>query len=355
MKLRLSDVMLRLQGRKILDGVSLDVPPGRLLAVLGGAGSGKSALLHLLADGGALDAGSVLWRDAPLHRVAAHRRGFGVVAQCPALFPNMSLAENVAYPLRLRRMAARDRTAQVEAALESVLLENAGRLPRQAGPADCQRAALARATVFGPRLLLLDEPLGHQPAEARPALLAALRRLQLMLGITTIMATRVAADAMALADQLAVLQQGRIEQVGAPASIYGSPVSAVAALATGEANLLPGVVHAIDEDGIARVGLACGPVVEGTAAPSLRVRARCLFFLRPEHIAVAPVRAADMGEDALDATLLEALHLGDTVRMRLLLGSGAELLVKRPLAAGMRAGQAVAVAWQPGHAGVFPE
>jgi putative spermidine/putrescine transport system ATP-binding protein len=212
--------------------------------------------------------------------------------------------------------------------------------------------------VFGPVLVVLDEPLSQQPQEARPLLLAALRRLHLVLGATTIMTTRVAADAMALADQVAVLSDGRVVQMGAPAALYDRPGSAVAALACGEANLLPGLVRAIDEDGLARVGLACGPVVEGQAAPGLRVRDACLFCLRPERVAVAPTSAAEMGEDALDAVVLEALYLGDVVRLRLLLGAGQDVLVKRPAAAGLRGlrpGEGVAVAWQPEHAWVFPE
>jgi putative spermidine/putrescine transport system ATP-binding protein len=310
--------------------------------------------MSLLTGLGRPTAGQITELGASLERTTAHRRGFGVVTQHDSLFANRSLAENIAYPLRLRGVTARDRAALVETAAESVLLTATERLPHKATAAERQRAALARATVFGPRILLLDEPLSDQPAEARPAQLAALRRLHGLSGATTVLATRVAADAMALADQIAVLHRGRIEQVAAPATLYDQPTSAVAALAVGEANLLAGTVHAIDEDGVARVGLACGPVVEGTAAAALRVRDTCLFCLRPERIALATVRAADMGEGALDATLLEVLNLGDTVRLRLLLGSGAELLIKRPLAPGLRAGQTVAIAWQTGHAQVFP-
>jgi ABC-type Fe3+/spermidine/putrescine transport system ATPase subunit len=161
---------------------------------------------------------------------------------------------------------------------------------------------------------------------------------------------------MAVADQVAVLDRGRVAQTGDPAALYEQPDSAVVALACGEANLLPGVVHGIDEDGVARVGLDCGPTVEGNAAASLRQRESCLFCLRPERIAVAPTAASDMGEDALDAVVLEALHLGDSVRLRLLLGAGQEILVKRPAAAGLRGlkpGEGVAIAWQSHHASVF--
>jgi putative spermidine/putrescine transport system ATP-binding protein len=354
----LDRIRLRAAGRDVLSDLSLSVPQGRFLAVLGGAGAGKSALVSVLAGTARADGGGMSREGRPIGRVPAHRRGFGVVAQQDALFPGLTLAENVAYPLRLRGVGRRERARLVEAALESVLLTGGRRLPGEASAAERQRAWIARATVFGPVLVVLDEPLSQQPQEARPLLLAALRRLHLVLGATTIMTTRVAADAMALADQVAVLSDGRVVQMGAPSALYDRPGSAVAALACGEANLLPGLVRAIDEDGLARVGLACGPVVEGQAAPGLRVRDACLFCLRPERVAVAPTSAAEMGEDALDAVVLEALYLGDVVRLRLLLGAGQDVLVKRPAAAGLRGlrpGEGVAVAWQPEHAWVFPE
>jgi putative spermidine/putrescine transport system ATP-binding protein len=355
--LRLDSVSYRAGEPGGLDSVSAAVATGALLAVLGPAGSGKSALINILAGLNTGYSGDTLLAGNPLRRLPTHRRGFGLVMQNDALFPHLSLAENVAYPLRLRGVPSRERTSLVETALESVLLENAGRRPHRATAAERQRAALARATVFGPRLLLLDEPLSDQPAETRPALVAAIRRLHLMLGTTTVLATRVAADALALGDEVAVLHQGRVEQQAAPQRVYDFPVSAAAALACGEANLLPGTVHEIDQDGMARVGLDCGPTVEGTAAETLRVRNRCLYCLRPERIAVVPASAADMG-DASEARVLDVLMLGDSARLRLLLGDGAALLVKRPVAAGMRgltSGAAVAVAWQPGNAWVFPK
>jgi putative spermidine/putrescine transport system ATP-binding protein len=339
-----------------LSDLSLEIPAGALLAVLGDADSGASALLSVLAGTAPARSGDMSLDGAAFGRLPPNRRGFGVVRRADALFPNLSLAENVAYPLRLRGVRGAERKRLVEAALDSVLLREATRRPHLASAAERQRAAIARATIFGPRLLLLDEPLSEQPAETRPAMLAALRRLHLLLGTTTILATRVPDEALALADQVAVLHRGRLEQFAPPATLYDQPVSAVAAAATGEINLLPGHIAAIDPDGTANIRLECGPTVAATPPAGLKLRDRCLFALRPERIAVAPMRAADMGDDALDATLLEVLHLGALIRLRLLLGSGAELVVKRPAAAGTRGlgpGQTVAVAWQAGHAAVF--
>jgi putative spermidine/putrescine transport system ATP-binding protein len=339
-----------------LTDINFDLPAGALLALIGPPGGGKSTLISVLAGTQPRHAGEILFAGAPLRRVPMHRRGFGLVQQTDALFPNLSLGENVAYPLRLRGVGRRERARLVEGALDSVMLTKPGRRPHQASAAERQRAAIARATVFGPRLLLLDEPLSAQPAEARPALVAALRRLHLMLGTTTVLATRVAADALVLADEVAVLHQGKLEQVAPPVVLYDQPASAVAAQAAGEINLLPGRVNSVDQDGVASISLACGPVVEAQAAATLLPRHSCQFALRPERIAVAPIRAADMGGDALDATIFEVLHLGEQIRLRLLVGSGAELVVKRPAAAGTRGllvGQTVAIAWQPVHAMAF--
>jgi putative spermidine/putrescine transport system ATP-binding protein len=351
--LRLANVSARAGG---LTDISLEVTAGSLLALIGPARAGKSALIGLLSGRLRRYTGDVTFAGVSLRRVAMHRRGFGLVQQDDALFAHLSLAENVAYPLRLRGVARRDRKRLVQGALDSVQLEDSGRRPHQASAAERQRASIARATVFGPRVLLLDEPLSDQPAEARPGLLACLRRLHRMLGTTTVLATRSAGDAMALADRAAVLNFGRLEQMATPATIYDAPASVAAALATGEINLLPGRVNAIDEDGVASIGLECGPAVEAQAAPGLRPRDRCAFTLRPERVAVAPIRAADMGGDALDATLIEVLHLGEQICLRLLIGTGAELVVKRPAAAGTRGltvGSTVAIAWQPSHARAF--
>jgi putative spermidine/putrescine transport system ATP-binding protein len=175
--LLLERVRLHASGRRdILSGISLDVPNGGFLSVLGAAGAGKSALMAVLAGAACGTAGKLTRAGADLAKLPAHRRGFGVVSQADALFPRLTLAQNIAYPLVLRGVGRAQRARMVEAAVESVLLEGAGRLPHLANAADRQRAWIARATVFGPDLLLLDEPLSHQPQEARALLIAALRR-----------------------------------------------------------------------------------------------------------------------------------------------------------------------------------
>ncbi len=250
-----------------MDHLRLAVRPGEFVTLLGAAAAGKSTLLDTLSGARRVAAGRLTQGGRDLHRTPTHRRGFGILAQNDALFPQLTLAQNVAYPLARRGLGRRQARALVDAALDAVGLTAASRLPRQASAAERQRACIARATVFGPQILLLDEPLSHQDPAERQHLLAALRRLHLLLGAGTIMATRVAGDAMALSDRIVVLDRGQAVQSETPAALYDRPVSALAALACGEANLLPGIVRAIDEeDGIARVGLVCGPAVEGLAA-----------------------------------------------------------------------------------------
>jgi putative spermidine/putrescine transport system ATP-binding protein len=349
------DVTRRLGGRIVLDRISLLAEPGAFVTVLGAAGSGKTALMDILAGFLRPGSGRVMFGGVDLRRLSPARRGFGVVMQRDVLFPHMSLAQNVAYPLRFRRLARAERRRMVEAALDLVQLAEPHRRPAAASAAERQRAALARATVAGPRLLLLDEPLSAQDFADRPAMAVMLRRMHRMLGATTILATRAAADALSLSDKVAVLADGRIAQEAAPDALYADPATPHIAGLTGEVTTLVGQVADMEE-GDARVRLTCGVSVEGRATPGLRVRDRCVLCLRPERVAVAAVAAAEMGESAIDATVIEALHLGDQLRLRLLIGAGAELVVKRPAAAGLRGlspGQSVAVAWQPSHALVF--
>ena len=370
-------------GPATLAGLNLTVPPGQITALLGTAGSGKTALLAILA-GFRRAHGSVCLDGRPIDRTPPHRRGFGVVQQPDTLFARLSLADNVAVPLRLRRVARAARSRLVAEALDLMGIDTAsGRLLPDAADAGLRaRVMLARALVFGPRVLLLDEPFEGHDGPARLGLIAALRRAQTLLGATTLVATRHGADALAVADRIAVLRGGIIEQTGTPAELWDRPGNACVAGLLGESNRLPGVVEAT-EDGIALVRLACGPLVEATpveappveASPvetvhpettvggtnpgrSLQRGDRCVLSVRPDRIAIAGVPAAEMGETALDATLVDVQFSGDSLRLVLLIGSGAELVVRRPAAAGLRGlaiGRSAALAWQPSHASAFHE
>jgi putative spermidine/putrescine transport system ATP-binding protein len=353
---RVSTRRQAVRARGELDGLDLDPEPGLLTAVLGPRGSGKSALIRAAAGVQAMR-GRVELDGVNLSRTAPHQRLFGVVLQPDVLFPHLRLSENVDFPLRMRRTPSDGRARLVAEALEAMQLGHlASRYPAEVSEAERQRAILARAVVASPRVLLLDEPLGAQDPAMRAWILASLRRLHLLMeGTTTLLATSSRSDALAVADRVAVLRRGVVAQYGTPEELYERPVDAFVAAQLGETNALPGRVVELADD-LARVRLDCGPMVDVRMGPGLAERAPCMVVLRPDRIAIAPVRAAEMGEGAIDATLIDTQYQGETNRLRMLIGSGAEIVVRRPSTVGLRGlsvGATVAIAWQPHQAWAF--
>jgi putative spermidine/putrescine transport system ATP-binding protein len=329
---------------------------GRITGLVGPAGSGKTALMRILAGFDRAEGGQVRLDGAPIGRLAPSRRGFGVVRQRAKLFSLLSLGENVALPLRLRRVGRRDREAMLRGALELAQLADAGHLrPHEASPSQVARALLARAAVTGPGVLLLDEIFAGVDGAFHAGLVSTVRHFHEMLGATTVVATRDLKLALPLTDSVVVLRDGAPVQIGTPLEVYERPAEAFVAMLAGECNSLSGIVQDLEDD-MALIQLACGPVVEARSGGGLAVGAACRVVIRPEHIAVAAGTAADMGEGALDATCLETQFCGESTRLRLLIGSGAELLARRASAAGLRGvapGRPVAVAWQSHHAVAF--
>jgi putative spermidine/putrescine transport system ATP-binding protein len=338
-----------------LDALTFAPVPGEVTAVLGPPGSGKSALIRAAA-GFERVRGTIEWDGKPIGGVPAHLRGFGVVLQPDILFPSMTLAANVAFPLRVRGVKQAACRRLVEEALELVQLSAVARvLPAVATPAQRQRAMLARATVFGPRLLLLDEPFDAQPPAERSAIIASLRRIHALLGTTTLLATASGSDAMAAADRVAILRAGAVAQYGTADEVFDRPRNDFVAGLLGETNQLPGRVEEIDDD-VAIVRLDCGPTIEALPGPTLQPGDACRLTIRADRIAIASASAAEMGGHAIDATLIEAKFEGESYRLRLLIGTGAEIIVRRPAAAGLRGlhvGASASLAWQPHHAGAF--
>ena len=340
-------------GVQTLRAVSLDVAHGEFLTLLGPAGAGKTSLLRLLAGERRKAAGGILCEGEDLDRRPADRRGFALVAAEDALLRRLDVRDNLALAPALRRMPVAARRHAVDRVLDLLRLgEVATHVPAGLSAADRFRIRLGRALLGEPRLLLLDDPLhGLDPGEREDALVD-LRRVHDWSGVTTLLATREPAAALSLSHRVAVLRQGRLEQVAAPAALYEDPASGFVARCTGDINLLPGTLGAVEDD-LAPVRLDCGLAVEARPAEGLREGDRVVVCVRPERIAHAPVSAAELGGNALPATLIDMAYRGDHVRLRLLIGSGVELLVKRPAAAGLAGlapGRSGAVAWQPHHA-----
>ena len=336
--------------------LDLDVRRGELLCLLGPSGSGKTTTLMMLAGFEQPTRGRILLEGRDVVRLPAHRRNLGVVFQSYALFPHMSVAENVAFPLEVRGVRRAERDARARRALDTVRLGTFGdRRPGQLSGGQQQRVALARALVFEPPMVLLDEPLGALDKSLREEMQFEIRRLHRELGVTMMYVTHDQSEALTLSDRVAVFRAGRIRQVAPPRQLYERPADGFVAGFVGENNRLPGLVLAADGEEC-RVRLDCGPTVAARTGPGIERGGRCAVAVRPERIAVAPVAAAELGADALPARLLEAIFQGDHVRLRLALGE-AEVVSKRPAGGGAlpEPGGPAALAWDPAHAIAFPE
>ncbi|WP_321948387.1 ABC transporter ATP-binding protein [Paraburkholderia sp. J10-1] len=251
--LSLQAVTKRFHNAFAVDHVDLNVPDGKLVCFLGPSGCGKTTLLRIIAGLETPTSGSVTFAGRDLTHVPANRRDFGMVFQSLALFPHMTVAENVAYPLRLRGVDKSAQAKRVAELLELIQLPHMVNRPvTQLSGGQRQRVAIARAIASSPKLLLLDEPLSALDAKLREAMQVEIRLLQQRLGITTIMVTHDQREAMTMADEIVVMQKGRIAQVGRPLDIYRDPVNEFVADFIGLGNILP--VTREGDDGIALPG-----------------------------------------------------------------------------------------------------
>src|SRR5450432_864639 len=264
----LRDLTIRYGAQTAVEGVSLAVEPGELFLLLGPSGCGKTTLLRAVAGFVEAGAGSIHFGAEDVTRLPAHARNAGMVFQSFALWPHLSVFENVAFGLRERRVSKGEIAARVEAALESTRLPGHGaRRVDELSGGEQQRVALARALVVRPRCLLLDGPLSNLDARLRHSMRDEIRRICKEFGLTAIYVTHDQKEALAIADRIAVMERGRILQVGAPGEVYRRPRSRAVAAFIGETNLLIGRVEAVSPTEI-RVGSAVGTLVAARAAPT---------------------------------------------------------------------------------------
>jgi putative spermidine/putrescine transport system ATP-binding protein len=270
-----------------LDGVSLEVERGELLALLGPSGSGKSTLLMSIAGFVVLDEGEIVVDGVPISNLPPFKRNFGVVFQQYALFPHMTVEQNVGYPLIVRGITGSSRRSAVGRALDRVQLSHLqARYPDQLSGGQQQRVALARALVFEPTLLLMDEPLGALDRKLRLEMQREIRAIQQDLKITTLYVTHDQDEAMCLADRIAVINGGHIEQIAKPLEMYDHPASAFVANFIGEANLFGGRV-ADTRDGDATIATSLGCQIE-MDRNALRKGETVTVLERPEQVALSP-------------------------------------------------------------------
>ncbi len=335
--------------------LNLGVDAGEFLTLLGPSGSGKTTTLMLLAGFEAPSAGRILLDGQPIEALPPHQRNMGVVFQSYSLFPHLTVAQNVAFPLSVRKVPSAETAQRVQTALAKVRLEALGeRKPHQLSGGQQQRVALARALVFEPRVVLMDEPLSALDKKLREEMQLEIRRLHRELGVTMVFVTHDQAEAMTLSDRVAVFNQGRIEQLDSPQALYDRPANPFVAGFLGDNNSLAGSVS-LDGD-VASLVVANGRW-RGRAGPGLRPGPGQLC-VRPEHLVVLPDEAALAPANATPAQLVDLIHQGDHWRavLKLSAAEGTTWFAKLPagqLASSLTPGQAVRVGFDAEHAWVF--
>ncbi|MEX6508647.1 ABC transporter ATP-binding protein [Jiella sp. M17.18] len=292
--------------------LSLAIPRGAFFALLGPSGCGKTTTLRMIAGFETPTSGNIFIRGENVTRVAPYRRSFGMVFQNYALFPHMSVAENVAFGLKMRHISRSEREERVREALAIVQLNQmADRYPKQLSGGQQQRVALARAIVIKPAVLLLDEPLGALDKLLREEMQVELRSLQKSLGITTVFVTHDQEEALAMADQVAVMRAGEIEQIDAPGAIYERPATEFVASFLGASNFFDGEIQSVSGD---RVRIDIGGSVIELPAVGVPRSGRVKLAIRPEKIKLAPAGQGRPGQ-TIAAVIREVVYKGPTTHV----------------------------------------
>jgi putative spermidine/putrescine transport system ATP-binding protein len=340
-----------------VDGVDLEVRSGEFFTMLGPSGSGKTTCLRMIAGFERPDSGSVELGGADVTGLPPYERDVNTVFQDYALFPHMSVGQNVEYGLRVKKVPAAERQERIRQALEMVRLDGfEKRRPSQLSGGQRQRVALARALVNRPRVLLLDEPLGALDLKLRQQLQVELKRIQEEVGVTFIYVTHDQDEALSMSDRIAVMDSGRILQIGTPNEVYDEPQSRFVAGFVGVSNLLELEIESV-AGGFARLSLGPGDRIEARVGPEAQAGERAIVTIRPERIAIA--EGAEGGRPGgfvetchASGTVRESLYAGPTTRFVVELDGGGELMVVRQNAqtsfedAEALRGQAVTLIWR---------
>ena len=337
----------------------LSVREGEFLTLLGPSGSGKTTLLMIVAGLTEPDGGS-LWIDGRLATYAPpFERGIGMVFQNYALFPHLSVADNIAFPLRMRRRAEREVREEVARVLELVQLPQvAERMPRQLSGGQQQRIALARCIVYRPSIILMDEPLGALDKKLREQLQKEIKRLHRQLGTTILYVTHDQEETLTMSDRICLMRHGRIEQIGTPSDLYFRPESVFAADFLGESNLLParlrgweGGLAVLECPGLGGFVRARGPLPEGIGEGSA-----VKILVRPESLSLSST--ARPGWNGVAATVEDVVFTGGVTRTTLRAAGGAVLTAARlteEVALGLAPGRQVTLQWSPEQTLTLPD
>ena len=333
----------------VVKDLNLSMPKGEFLTMLGPSGSGKTTCLMMLAGFETATHGDIRLDGQPINNIPPHKRGIGMVFQNYALFPHMTVAENLSFPLEVRKIGKSDREAKVKRALDMVQMGAfGGRRPAQLSGGQQQRIALARALVFEPELVLMDEPLGALDKQLRETLQFEITRLAHDLGITVVYVTHDQTEALTMSDRVAVFEAGRIQQLAPPDELYEAPTNSFVAQFIGENNTLEGVVTAVN-GGICTVKLDSGDVIDAKPVNVSSVGERTKVSIRPERVEFNRERL-QADAHTLKAEVLEFIYMGDIFRTRLRVAGTDDFVVKTrnaPDQRRLKPGEQIEIGWLP--------
>lgn len=333
----------------VVKDLNLSMPKGEFLTMLGPSGSGKTTCLMMLAGFETATHGDILLDGVSINNIPPHKRGIGMVFQNYALFPHMSVAENLSFPLEVRKIGKSEREEKVKRALDMVQMGSfAGRRPAQLSGGQQQRIALARALVFEPELVLMDEPLGALDKQLRETLQFEITNLAHELGITTVYVTHDQTEALTMSDRVAVFDDGRIQQLAPPDELYEKPENSFVAQFIGENNTLDGVIEEIKGD-TCIVKLDSGDVIDAVPVNVHSVGDRTRVSIRPERVEFNRERLHDDAH-TLKAEVLEFIYMGDIFRTRLRVAGTDEFVIKTrnaPDQRRLKPGEMIEIGWLP--------
>ncbi len=327
----------------VVKDLNLAMPKGEFLTMLGPSGSGKTTCLMMLAGFETATHGEIRLDGREINNIPPHKRGIGMVFQNYALFPHMTVGENLAFPLEVRGLSKDERETKVKRALEMVELGDfAARRPAQLSGGQQQRVALARALVFEPELVLMDEPLGALDKQLREQMQFEITNISHQLGVTVVYVTHDQTEALTMSDRVAVFEDGRIQQLAPPEDLYERPDNSFVAQFIGENNKLAGKVKSIARD-IATVELASGKTTKALAVNCGPAGSETLISIRPERVNIG-----GKGANVTEAHVKELIYLGDHIRCRLDVHGNDEFVVKVPNSAGhehLSVGETTKISW----------
>ncbi|SET11032.1 ABC transporter ATP-binding protein [Paracoccus homiensis] len=336
----------------VVKDLNLSIGKGEFLTMLGPSGSGKTTCLMMLAGFETATHGEIRLDGRPINQVPPHKRGIGMVFQNYALFPHMTVGENLSFPLEVRGMDKAERESRIKRALDMVQMGAfASRRPAQLSGGQQQRIALARALVFDPQLVLMDEPLGALDKQLREHMQFEIKHLHEKLGITVVYVTHDQGEALTMSDRVAVFNDGRIQQLAAPADLYERPENSFVAQFIGENNKLPGTIEQLDGDK-ALVRLHTGELIDATPVNVAQTGQPTLVSIRPERVEFKP-EMMPPGAHMIDARVIEVIYMGDILRARLSVAGSDDFVMKMRNTIGqtqLTPGQTIKVGWHPADA-----